>query len=164
MKDKAKYLIIPLVAVIITLAYTHTLRGVDEIMSYNIPKGYVVEKNIVYEKQNIVSIHYHKGYTSIYFIILSHNGKAVMGSDGGLEEWFKEGVEVDETADIKYESTKVPVYLYYPNNKGKTDMIEGVFYHKKYLVMVGMTNYNGDYLTEEELNTFYNLLKSIELK
>lgn len=170
MKLKNNYIkggIVLILLLIIIVTYNYCIDskyiGLDKLMNYTIPKDYTVEKNVIYNDNNeLISIHYGKNNTSIYLILLCYNDKAVMGSDGGLSEWFREGIEIDKTYEIDKTNTPgVCAYIYYPNDIGTTDMIESVFSYKDYLVMVGMTNYNGDYLTKEEISTFYNLLDSI---
>ena len=43
-------------------------------------------------------------------------------------------------------------------------MIEGIFDYQGYMIMIGMTNNQGDNLTTKEITTYYNILKSIQFK
>lgn len=160
-----------LLCLVCILVYVHNdnkIKGIDKLMDYTIPKDYKVEKNIIYDDNGeLTSIHYGKKDTSIYFILLSHNGKAIMGSDETIEDWYETQENISEERDIDGADSKI--YIYYPvgftlGESDKMDMIEGVFGYKDYVIMIGMTNYQGDNLTAKEIATYYNVLKSIQFK
>ena len=163
-----KYIIILLCSIVFLVGCTPKYVGIDKLMDYTIPEDYTIEKNVIYnDNDELISIHYGKNDTSIYFIIMSYNGKAVMGSNEGIEEWLLTTEVTTEEYDLKGADSKM--YIYYPiafslKESNKKDMIEGMFSYHGYMIMIGMTNNQGDNLTDEEIATYYDILESIKFK
>lgn len=161
-------LLLCLVCILVYVHNNNKIKGIDKLMDYTIPKDYKVEKNIIYDDNGeLTSIHYGKKDTSIYFIMLSHKGKAIMGSDETIDEWHDTQENVLKEYNLRGATSKM--YIYYPiaysfGESDKMDMIEGVFDYQGYMIMVGMTNYQGDNLTTKEIATYYDILKSIQFK
>lgn len=144
-------------------------KGLDQIILYEVPKGYKVEKNILYNDDGgIISIHYGNKKDSIFFFILSYKGKAVMGSDETFEDWYKEKDNIAEKYPIKNADTDAYIYPIGINTEDKKNVdksvIEAVFSYKDYLIMVGMFNHEGEPITKDQKTVFSNLLKSIDFK
>lgn len=145
-----------------------TLKGIEEILSYEVPDGYKHEKNDVYsDNDKLISIHYGNGYSSVYFMILSYKGKAVMGSDETLGEWIKDRDNIAETYKIKNSNINIYLYPIGINKNGKIEgeksLIEGVFEYKNYLIMVGIFNHEGEDITKKQKELFNDFLDSIKL-
>ena len=161
-------LLLCLVCILVCVHNDNKIKGIDKLMNYTIPKDYKVEKNIIYDDNGeLTSIHYGKKDTSIYFIMLSHKGKAIMGSDETIDEWYDTQENILKEYNLRGATSKM--YIYYPiafslGESDKKDMIEGVFDYNGYVIMIGITNYQGNNLTEEEINTYYSILKSIKFK
>ena len=140
--------------------------GINELIEMDIPSGYKHEKNDVFnDGGELISIHYGDGKSSIYIIILSYDGKAVMGSDETFDEWYNNKDNIVDKVSI---GTDVYIYPISKNKIAKNadkSVIEGVFEYKKYLIMIGLENNEGvGDLTKEQINLFYNLLDTIKLK
>ena len=125
-------------------------KGLDQIILYEVPKGYKPEKNILYNDDGgIISIHYGNKKDSIFFFILSYKGKAVMGSDETFEEWYKEKDNIAEKYPIKNADTDAYIYPIGINTTDKENVdksvIEAVFSYKDYLIMVGLFNHEGQF-------------------
>ena len=163
-----KYIIILLCSIVFLVGCSSDFKGIDKLMDYTIPEDYTIEKNVVYDNKNeLISIHYGKDDTSIYFIIMSYKGKAVMGSDETIEDWLLTTEVTTEEYNLKDTDSKM--YIYYPiafslGESDKKDMIEGMLDYQDYMIMIGMTNNHGDNLTDEEISTYYNILESIKFK
>ena len=161
-------LLLCLVYILVCVHNDNKIKGIDKLMDYTIPKEYKVEKNIMYDDNGeLISIHYGKKDTSIYFIMLSHKGKAIMGSDETIDEWYDTQENILKEYNLKGATSKM--YIYYPiafslGESDKKDMIEGVFDYQGYMIMVGMTNNQSDNLTAKEIATYYDILKSIQFK
>lgn len=161
-------LLLCLVCILVCVHNDNKIKGIDKLMDYTIPKEYKVEKNIMYDDNGeLTSIHYGKKDTSIYFIMLSHKGKAIMGSDETIDEWHDTQENILKEYNLRGATSKM--YIYYPiaysfGESDKKDMIEGVFDYQGYMIMIGMTNNQSDNLTAKEIATYYNVLKSIQFK
>lgn len=143
--------------------------GLKELIKVDIPNNYTEEKNPVYnETGELISKHYGDDTSSIYFMILSYNGKAVMGSDETIDEWYKTKDNIVDEVFIDNSDSKMYIYPISLNKKSKNSdgsVIEGVFEYKKYVIMVGMDSREGKPpLTKKQIKTFYNMLKTIKLQ
>ena len=143
-------------------------EGIDKLITYQIPVNFIHEKNDVFNDSNeLISIHYGDNKASIYFMILSYKGKAVMGSDETFEEWLKSTENIAETFELKNLKTKayllpIGIKTNYENAHEKS-IIEAVFSYKDYLIMAGMFNHEGETITEPQKLIFKDLLTSINI-
>ena len=144
--------------------------GLKELIEVDIPSGYKPEKNVIYNDHGgeIISKHYGKDKTSIYFMILSYKGKAVMGSDETIDEWYKNSENIVDEVSIEQADSNIFIYPIGINKRSKNadgSVIEGVFGYKDYVIMVGMFSHDGTPpLTDEQIKIFYNMLKTIKLQ
>ncbi len=144
-------------------------KGIDKIMSYEVPKGYKKEKNPVFNDDGeLISVFYGDKKTSVYFIILSYDGKAVMGSDETFKEWYETTDNIVEKFYIKNADSYAYIFpigiTKDPTKEVDKSVIEAVFSYDGYLIMVGMFNHEGELITQSQKKTFSNVLKSINLK
>ena len=143
-------------------------EGIDKLITYQIPENYIHEKNDVYNDSNeLISIHYGDNKASIYFMILSYKGKAVMGSDETFAEWLKSTENIAETFELKNLKTKaylLPIGIKTNDeNAREKSIIEAIFSYKDYLIMAGMFNHEGENITESQKIIFKGLLTSIDI-
>ena len=155
-------LLIVLMCTLLLVGCSSRYKGIDDLMTYSIPDGYKAENNVIHHEDRLVSIHYGKKDTSIYFIMMSYNGKAVMGSNETIKDWLLTQENTLKEYDVKGHK----MYIYYPvafskGESDKKDMIEGILDYDGYMIMVGMTNNQSDNLTDEEIKEYYEVLKSI---
>ena len=143
-------------------------KGIEEIMQVDIPDGYEQEPNVVRNEDGgeLISIHYGKGEATIYIMIMSYKGKAVMGSDETMEEWYEDKEDIiAETAAIENADSDAFIYPIGmdtdESTTGEQSVIEAVFAYHDYLIMVGMENYDGAAITKEQKELFRGVLESI---
>ncbi len=143
-------------------------KGIEEIMQVDIPDGYEQEPNVVRNEDGgeLISIHYGKGEATIFIMIMSYKGKAVMGSDETFEEWYEDTKDI--IAEEKAIENADSDAFIYPigidtdeSTTGEQSVIEAVFAYHDYVIMVGMENYDGAAITEEQKADFRDVLESI---
>ncbi len=139
-------------------------NGLTDIMVVEIPEGYEPEGNDVLDDDGeVISRSYRNDTSSVFFMILSYRGKAVMGSDGTIEDWFKEQDDIADTVSL--EDADSEVYICPDPETSDRRIIEGVFGYRDYVIMAGMESHDGEPpLTDEQIDEFYRMLESIELK
>ena len=166
-KKMRKYLFaVIIISLICMCSCQQEYKGIDKIMSISLPNGYEPKKNEVRnDKGELISKWYGNDDYSVCIIILSYDGKAVMGSDETLEEWCGSHENIADRIEIQNADSDMFVYPFgMGDDITNRDVIEGVFGYHDYVIMVGMSSHDGGpWLTKKQVKEFYEMAESIEL-
>ena len=159
-------IIILIIIIGIIICFKSNTQRIDDLISINIPIGYMHEENDIMYKNKLASTHYNNGTTTFCCMLLSHKGDAIMGSD----ETLKEILDYTDIKDkIKIDDLDVYIYPIGINSSDKEieekSDINCIFEYKEYLILIGMTNIEGQKVLEkDDIQTFYKIINSIKLK
>lgn len=144
--------------------------GVVDLVSLEIPEGYG-ETDLTQNgsaSSEILSQSWENGDSSVRLVMLSYDGKGIMGMDGYVEDYVS-----DFSPDAYFVSMNSPLtdaYVTFVDGTAedgeniKDNSLEATFGYDKYVLGLEMENTREESLTDEQEETFYAILKSISPK
>ena len=150
--------------------FTLGSAGLDDMLDITFPAGYQSQGNDILSDQDnvLLATWYGDGNASVCAMILSHDGEAVMGSENTFEEWKKNHDDIADHVKVGDTGSEAIVYPIGLNTTAAEDindsMIEAVFEYQGYVIKIGMSSENGESLTQEQKQSFYDMLKNVKAK
>lgn len=144
--------------------------GVDDLVSLEIPKGYE-EADLTQNgspSSEILSHSWANEDSSVRLVMLSYDGKGILGMDGSIEDYLS-----DLSPDAIFVSMNSPLtdaFVTFVDGTAedgssiKDNNLDAVFNYDKYVLGLEMENTRKKTLTDEQKETFYTVLKSISAK
>ena len=144
--------------------------GVDDLVSLEIPEGYE-EADLTqngFPDSEILSHSWANEDSSLRLVMLSYDGKGIMGMDGSMEDYLS-----DLSPDAIFVSMNSPLtdaFVTFVDGTAedgsniKDNNLDAVFSYDKYVLGLEMENTQEKTLTDEQKDTFYNVLNSISAK
>lgn len=145
-------------------------KGVNDLVSLEIPEGYE-EVDLTQNGtpgSEILSQSWENGDSSVRLAMLAYDGKGILGMDGNVEDYM-----TDLSPDAHFVSMNSPLTDAYVTFAGGTTedgenikdyALDATFGYDKYVLSLELENSHEQSLTEEQKETFYEILKSISAK